>query len=129
MYYWAEGTDMTVRKLKQVIVPKPILVKQTVDYPLTTGVRSVVTTVVFTGTSLIRIIVSVDSGVTWNYWSGSAWIVIDPTNLATLTASTMTSAITNAITSAQWLLLVGTSKNIRFGFYLKQVLSILYLQP
>lgn len=121
--YWSEDLNEVTHQIKQIVIPKPVLVKQITNYVLTTGVKSVATAVTVTGTSLIRIIVSVDSGATWNYWSGSAWVVIDSTNITTLTASTMTSAIVNAITAAQWLLLVGTSKTIRFGWFLKQVLS------
>jgi len=123
LHYWSESAGDALHQLKQVIVQKPKLIKQIVDYNITTGVKSVAYVVTATGTSLIRPIVSVDSGVTWYTWNGTSWIVIDSTNLAAIAASTITSSSINTITSANWNLLVGTSKVIRFGWLLKQVVS------
>lgn len=78
-----------------------------------------------TATGVVRIITSVDSGSTWKaYNSGTEqWVTINTNDLSDVETNGMTIAGVNAVPSAKWMSLVGTSEYIRFGYYLEQAAS------
>lgn len=101
-------------------VPNDRIVFPTGDLDLSSAdsVASVSITANQTGGGVVRLIVSPDSGTTWYTWNGTTWATIDSTNLATVKASGMTPATVNARVQADWTSLLGTSKLIRFAYYL-----------
>lgn len=109
-------------------VPNPKLILPTSDIRTQrfTTMTSVSLTSTATGGGVIRLIASNDKGLTWKTWNGTSWVNIDITNLATVKANGMTPSTLNAITSAQWLQLVGSGSFItplRFGYYLEMTAS------
>jgi hypothetical protein len=103
--------------------PKPMLVLQNTDYNITTAIKSAVTTVNLSGSGVIKLVCSVDGGVTWKTWTGSAWATIDISNLSNVDTSALTPTVLNSLTQSQWQLLTGSSQLIRLGWYLKQSVS------
>lgn len=72
-----------------------------------------------TGNGVIRLIASVDGGVTWYTYSSGVWSVINHNDLAEVKANGIPPDVFNLIPSADWMVLIGTSKTIRFGYYLE----------
>lgn len=121
VYMWTDYTTVVNHSLHTVAIPTPKLIKQIVDYNIPTGVSSVVLTATVTSTSFLKVVCSVDGGVSWCTWNGSAWSIVDVTSIGNVKSSGVSMATLNAITAAQWLLLVGTKQTIRFAYYLEQV--------
>lgn len=69
------------------------------------------------GSGAIRLIVSIDRGVTWKIFDGSNWCPIDISSPSNVIAIGMTIAQINIITKQQWDML-GATNIIRFGYAL-----------
>lgn len=115
LYY----TQATAPTSTVTAVPNDKLIFPTGDIDLTSaqGINTVTLTASQSGAGAVRLIVSVDSGVTWKTWSG-AWTDIDSSDLAAVKAGGMDAATVNARVRADWDALMGTSKLIRFAYYL-----------
>jgi hypothetical protein len=71
---------------------------------------------------VVRIIASVDQGVTWKTWNtGTAqWDTVDPDVAVDVKTYGMTAATLNSLVRANWSALLGESETIRFGYYLEK---------
>ncbi len=118
-------SDLTaLPQTKLTAVPPDKLILPTGDIDLTSveGVDSFTITATESGSGIIRLIASVDSGVTWYTWNGTAWVLIDSTNLTTVITDGMTISTVNARVRADWDSLIGTARKIRFA-YLESITS------
>jgi hypothetical protein len=121
LLYYVQSLTEGDHTLHQICIPLYRTVVQNFDYNTGTGIKSVVLTSTVSSTSLLDILVSIDSGITWKAFIASTWTVVDITNLPAIETSAMTPTILNAITQAQWLTLVDANATLRFAYYLKQV--------
>ena len=102
---------------------KLILAKGDIDLRSANCFNSATLNSTTTGSSVIKLIVSVDSGVTWKTFSAGSWNNINPT-ITDVNNSGITKTVLNAITKTQWeLLLTSIPEKIRFGYLLNQSLS------
>lgn len=106
---------------------KPQLVLATGDIDLTyvDNLDSVTLTATTSGSAILKIIVSKDSGVTWQAYSvGTAqWINVDTGVLDDVKTDGMTVSTLNSLNTANWTALIGESHALRFGYYMEQVSS------
>lgn len=72
------------------------------------------------GSGILKLAISINKGVTWNYFDGSSWAVLDITNLSNFKANGMDTDFVNALTSDSLELLRKNSKTIRFAYYLEK---------
>ena len=93
-----------------------------IDISSVGGINSVSLTAVQQGAGIVRVIVSVDSGITWKTWDSTtqSWVAIDPSDLNAVKNFGMTPTVVNERTRSDWDSLVAGSRNIRFAFYLEQ---------
>jgi hypothetical protein len=118
---WTDDLSGISHHLKTTAAPTPKLIKQIIPYSTATGIKNVITDVNITGSSVIKVICSVDGGVSWKTWNGSSWIVVDTSTIANVKTSGMLPDAVAALISTQWLLLVGVEGDIQFGYYMEQV--------
>lgn len=116
---WTDDVNANM-SLKQTACPTPKLLKMLSDWNIPTGIKSATATANTSGSAVVKILVSVDSGVTWKAWNGSTWATVDTASLATVEANAMTANVFTGLTTAQWDALIGTIKIIRLAVYLKQ---------
>lgn len=108
-----------IKRLRQSIVPTAKIIKQVNNYDIPSGIKLVTIDVTITGSSILKFAVSIDNGVTWLYWAGAAWVIVNVDNASQFESNAMTATTVNAITQAQWAMLT-TGTIIRFAIYLKQ---------
>ncbi|WP_373845534.1 hypothetical protein [Clostridium sp.] len=72
-----------------------------------------------TGSGIIVFIASTDSGTSWKAWNGSAWVLVDITNMKDVKTKGMTASVLQGITEAQWTYLGISNKKIRFGWHME----------
>jgi hypothetical protein len=115
---WTDGVAPSAASM--TAVPNGKLVLPTGDMNLPgAGVSGFALTSNLAGAGLLHVLASVDQGVTWKAFNGSAWSTVTP-DVMNAKASGMTTATFNAITADQWKQLLGTSNKIRFAYYLEQ---------
>ncbi len=71
------------------------------------------------GTGVVRVIVSIDSGVTWKTYSNNAWKTIDGNIASVVKSEGISVSSFNLISQMQWMSLIGNSNTIRFAYYLE----------
>jgi alpha-tubulin suppressor-like RCC1 family protein len=111
----------TNRDLDFSYYPDPILVLPTgnIDISSITNIDSFSLTANTSGSADLKIIVSIDEGVTYKTFNGSIWETVDHTDLSLVKANGMTISEFNALTSTQIMDLVGAPDKIRFGYYME----------
>lgn len=101
-------------KIAHISVPLPKLVFGKGDIELNSIDH--INSITMTLTS-VKTIVSVDKGVTWMSWDGTAWQVVDANDLVAVKSAAMTANVINVISKDSWWLLTGVPKTIRFAYY------------
>lgn len=104
--------------LKQTIRSKclsyPKLVTHNTDIPLAT-IQNI--NQVTASATNVKLIVSIDCGATWMTWNDSSWTSVE-FNIDSVSSNGLSTTAVNSLTRQNWLDLVGSSKNIRFGYLL-----------
>jgi hypothetical protein len=117
---WTDAPDPT-GSVTLTAVPKEHLIMPTEDITLPAqGITGFTLTASVTGASNLRVIASVDNGVTWKAWNGSSWVSVDPADLTVVKTNGMTPGIFNALTESIWNDLLNGGSKIRFAYYLDQ---------
>lgn len=98
-------------------IPKPQLIKQEADMILPAQVESLTLDYSKTGDSILRLIASNDSALTWNTLSESNWVEVDSENMEDVASNGITAEDFNSITPEEWKSFITDSK-IRFAYYL-----------
>lgn len=68
-------------------------------------------------TAVLRVIVSVDGGITWKAFNETEWVTIDTSVLDNVATGGMTPTIFNSLIPENWASLVGSNTTLRFGYY------------
>lgn len=110
---WTDFTE-PLTKCRQTAVPQGKLILAKGDISLAT--IEYIESVSITSTN-IKIIVSVDSGLTWKTWNGTSWISISPEAESVKVYGTSAGDL-NALVKQNWTDLIGSSNSIRFGYFL-----------
>ena len=120
---WTSDVSSTEKNTTTVYVPKPQVVLPTGDIDISEvhTIQSVNLVANQAGGGIVKSIVSVDGGTTWNGWDGSQWVELADTNPETVKNNGMNPDDINNITSADWEALRNGSATIRFGYYLEIV--------
>lgn len=71
------------------------------------------------GSGIIKLIASTDSGTTWQTHNGTTWEIIDISNVDNVKNNGISTSALAALTSEQIMELIGTPGTIRFGYYLE----------
>ena len=122
LLYYSDVLTSATNKITAVN-SKLILAKGDIDLNSANNLNSVTLTANLTGSSAIKMIVSVDYGTTWKTFDGSNWNNITPT-ATNVNNNGISKTNFNAITKSQWSLLFGsTPTKIRFGYLLNQGVS------
>jgi TM2 domain-containing membrane protein YozV len=124
---WSPLIEMPAPKITQTIKPKPIIVNMKDDISFSEAyikdIMNAVVTFDNTGSGIIAFIVSIDGGVSWKSWNGSAWALVDITNIQDAKSKGMSGTTLQGITEAQWTSLGISSKKIRFAWYMEVTAS------
>jgi len=116
---WTDGTNSKTCRLTATPYPKLVLASGDIRLDYIENIDGFILTYNQSGSGLIRLIVSVDGGVTWKTYSNGTWSTINHNNLAEVRANGIPPNVFNFIPSTDWMTLIGTSKTIRFGYYLE----------
>lgn len=116
---WTDGTGSKTCRLTAVPHPKLVLASGDIRLDYVENIDSFNLIYNQTGGGVIRLIASVDGGVTWKTYSNGVWSTINHNDLAEVKANGIPPDVFNSIPSADWMTLIGTSKTIRFGYYLE----------
>jgi alpha-tubulin suppressor-like RCC1 family protein len=102
-------------------IPEPQLILPIGDIDISNIINtdSITLTANNTGSSDLKIITSIDEGITYKTFNGSSWETVDHTDLADIKTNGMTISELNALTSTQIMNLIGDPDKIRFGYYLE----------
>jgi hypothetical protein len=121
IYHYTDDDGVTNRDLIVDYLPHPQLVLSTGDLSLVSveNIDNINLASNEVGSGILRIIVSIDSGATWQAFDNVNWVNIDTGDLNDIKTNGMTSSILNSLTSEQIMNLVGVSTNLRFGYYLE----------
>lgn len=68
---------------------------------------------------ILRIIASIDSGVTWYTFNGTNWITVDVEDFNDVKTNGMTTSTLNTLTSQEIMELIGVPGTLRFGYYME----------
>jgi len=103
-------------------IPQDRIVYPTEDVNLkdVAQIESVTLTASTSGFGAVRVIASVDGGVTWKTWNGTTWETVAATPSVVL-VSGMTPAALNVRAASDWTALRGASNRIRFAYGLRVV--------
>lgn len=119
LYKYTNNVNVTGANMNYILVYKGQTVIQNFDFPIptiTTG--SLLSTVPANGKLLI--LVSKDSGATWQTFSSNIFI---NSSLANIKTEGFTAALFNGVTQAQWQSYLGISTKLRFAYYFEQATS------
>ncbi|MBU3100657.1 MULTISPECIES: hypothetical protein [Clostridium] len=116
---WTDNLSEVVLRTRTTGIPTPKLIIQTSDYSIPAGINTVVITVNLTGSSVIKIVCSIDQGFTWKAWNGS-WISVDVSAISNVKNTGMIASVLNGITAAQWATLGANYQELRFAYYMEQ---------
>lgn len=118
---YTDDLNITSKSVIHQYQSYPQLVKANGDINLknVTGINSISITTNEVESGQVRMIVSVDSGITWKTWDGSNWQDVDISNLDNVKSFGMPSFIINGLSTVQWDLLINGVDGIRFAYYLE----------
>jgi len=114
LYYYGDTASATAKKSKVTGTKQKIMLAAG-DINLSSA--ECINSVTLTSSGSIKVIVSIDAGLSWKSWNGSGWIDIEATTEDVL-AKGMTQGSLGAITKAQWLLIGEKPLTMRFGYSL-----------
>lgn len=103
--------------LETTAIPKRQVVVQETEMVLPAPIKSFTLTGSVSSTSVLKVITSIDNGITWRAYDGSNWIVVDINDLDDVASKGMTVAAFNGITEAVWKQELANLK-VRFAYYL-----------
>lgn len=115
------STSTAQKQVKLTAVPYPKLVLASGDIRLdyVENIDNFTLTYNQSGSGLIRLIASVDGGVTWKTYANGVWSTVNHNDLSEVKTSGIPPDVFNSIPFADWMALLGTGKTIRFGYYLE----------
>jgi hypothetical protein len=121
IYNYTTEEGVTNKNITIEYIPEPQLILPTgnIDISSVENIDSIALTANNTGSSDLKIIISIDEGVTYKTFNGSIWETVDHTNLTDVKSNGMTITELNALSSVQIMSLIGTSNKIRFGYYME----------
>jgi alpha-tubulin suppressor-like RCC1 family protein len=99
--------------------PQLVLPSGNIDISSITNIDSFSLTANTSGSADLKIIISIDEGVTYKTFNGSIWETVDHTDLSLVKTNGMTVSEFNALTSTQIMDLVGAPDKIKFGYYME----------
>lgn len=82
LHCWTDDLSGRARFLIEKVVPKPKLLKMVTDYILPTGAKSVEVVANTAGSAILKLILSIDGGVTWKAWNSSQWLTVNTESFA-----------------------------------------------
>lgn len=100
-------------------IPNAKLILNNTDLPinLPSSIDSITIDTTLSGSAVIKIIVSNDSGATWKTYN-NGWQTIDANNISTVASNGISPSAFNSISSADWNSLLLTNDKIRLGYYI-----------
>lgn len=114
-------SDLT-KQLQVTGTVSPKLVMPIANLDIKGDIQSLTLNVSESGNGIVRLIASANNGVSWNYFRGSAWNVVDISDLNNVKTNGMSATELNAINASQWALLT-TSRRIRLAYYIEEKYS------
>jgi len=120
LHCWTDDLSGRARFLIEKVVPKPKLLKMVTDYILPTGAKSVEVVANTAGSAILKLILSIDGGVTWKAWNGSQWLAVNTESLTEVESMGMTKETINGITETAWDAIISPGGTIRFGIFRSQ---------
>ncbi len=115
---WTDDMSGVSYTLREIVVPKPKIILMNYDFNVPTGTKTFETIATVSGTSVIKLICSMDSGLTWKSWYSNTWATVDVNNITDVATKGMTPATFNGLSSTI-IDLLGSTTKVRFGCYLK----------
>ncbi|WP_169712530.1 LamG domain-containing protein [Parageobacillus galactosidasius] len=116
---YIDDSNKTSASVNLTAVPKGQLIFQEGDIDVSAGVESLSVNATVQNLSTLKIIASVDGGVTWKTFNGATWQTITP-DAASVKANGMTPDVVNGLTKEQINDLLQGSNTLRFAYYLEQ---------
>lgn len=114
---WTDEEESPNRTGIMTSVPKPQLIKHESDIILNDPVKKFTLDYAMTGNSILRLIASNDSGLTWHKLSQGSWSEIDSEDMEAIKANGITPEDFNNITQEKWKAFIKDSK-VRFAYYM-----------
>jgi hypothetical protein len=118
---WTDDQESTSDMIALEAIPNDQVIMPIGDIDIPgQGINDFTLTATAPGTSKILAFVSKDSGQTWQAKVGSEFVHVNLNDLDKVRSFGMTPNVLNAITQEEWNTYLGSSKTIRFAYYLEQ---------
>lgn len=118
------GQDKTtITRITAVSFPKLVLASDDIGIVSVECINSMTATKTLSGGGDVKIIVSIDRGITWKAFHDNVWIDINTSDLSDVAAHGISFTSLDSISKNAWSELIKLSKTIRFGYLLSNTSS------
>lgn len=125
LIYYTDDPDVKTATKRTTAVPKPRVILPTGDIDISNvGAINAISVVGTTnGGGKVRVLASVDKGLTWKAYDGVNWNTVSITDMVAIATTVMTPTFTSSLGAAAWSALRGDSDTLRLAYYLEQSAS------